>query len=410
MNAAEVDTRMLHGQAYFSTDFRKSKLCGSFFISFVAGCRPSMVISVKKIAAILALFLLLSACSTPTDSSSDDVPTDYDVPKENMSSSLFTEPSANNEPINVTAKDLLEFFEVIESEHGPLISEQNLTYKHMVDVMGTTYDEDQLEDCSLTYRYDCTDGAIQFHYNRDSGPFDFITLSCFDHIEQLTLDFCSGISFDAVISKIDEYNQDDCFYGYYSRLPDKLGNYKATWVGLEHEIIWYYSKSDLSVPNSVEVWNSNLWAYCSDPSGWTLDFVTMDGAIGEFDYRQYEINNGYGGDNSPDNSNNYDVNRAFTDDQIAQVALNDFHNKIVSDLRRTMVDPPSYLGILDGCVAEAYTVSFDGYSNTYTIVLNARYGTNILDMGFIGGSSRYVINATYQDVGGSLMCTSFSYS
>ncbi len=47
MDATEADAGMPHNQVCCSTDLRKSKFCGSFFIPICAGCRPGMVISMK---------------------------------------------------------------------------------------------------------------------------------------------------------------------------------------------------------------------------------------------------------------------------------------------------------------------------------------------------------------------------
>ena len=43
VDAIETDAGMPHNQVYCSTNLRKSKFCGSFFIPICAGCRPGMV-------------------------------------------------------------------------------------------------------------------------------------------------------------------------------------------------------------------------------------------------------------------------------------------------------------------------------------------------------------------------------
>lgn len=389
---------------------------------------------IKSLSVVLCVCLLLSPTGCSDSPENSDVPTDgleslsaenststedqksLENVSSNSSKSNPTEPTAgsskppmNNAPI-VTAEELLELFYPIENEKGPLILTQNLTYKRMVDVMGFDYQELPLEDGTLTYKYLCSDGAIVFHYNQDNGPFDYIALQCSDHVYEFSDDFNSTMSYGEVTAKIDEYVQEGLYYGYYGALDDESKISMATWITLDYAIEWQYLNSNLSRPSGIQIWNSNMWAYTSDPFGWPYELVTKENIIGEFNYNQYIENTEVGANNTSDGYSGNETYRTYTDEQIAQVALNDFHNKIVSDLRQTMSNPPSYLGILDGCTAEGYTVSFEGYSNTYSIVLNARYGTNVLDMGFTGGSSRYVVNATYQDTGNGLICTSFSYS
>lgn len=101
--------------------------------------------------------------------------------------------------------------------------------------------------------------------------------------------------------------------------------------------------------------------------------------------------------------------RAYDDSTIASLATQAFHSKIVDYLRQTMSDPPSYLGIMDYCEADSYTVEFDPYSNTYSVVVNVFYGMNVLEANMFGGSSLYVVNAVYQDTGDDLVCISFDY-
>lgn len=47
MDATEANAGMPHNQVYCSTDLRKSKFCGSFFIPICAGCRSEMVNKMK---------------------------------------------------------------------------------------------------------------------------------------------------------------------------------------------------------------------------------------------------------------------------------------------------------------------------------------------------------------------------
>lgn len=121
-----------------------------------------------------------------------------------------------------------------------------------------------------------------------------------------------------------------------------------------------------------------------------------DGPIGEAWYD--EIDEGF-----DFNSTLYE--QRYTDEEIANRALKMFHEKIVDHLRKSMDNPPDYLGILDSCYVDSYNVTFTGETNYYNITLNARYGTNILD----GGTSTYIVNAQYFDDGNNLICTSFNW-
>lgn len=258
----------------------------------------------KKPLGILCYFifllLLATGCANTVESSSP--PPDSPTISEDFSSDGKDEhsvkptiegekPVRNTEPV-LTTEALLHFFETQYTENGSLMYEQDLSFKRMIDVMGFDYEEITFSDSSLGCQYVCTNGTVTFHYNRSNGPFDYIVIDCTDHVYEFTPDFKSNMSYDEVTSKIDECSQ-TAFYGYYGPSEDEDSEYYvAKWITLEYAIEWDYDASNLFKPIAVGVHNSNMWAYTSDPFGWTYDLVTMDGATGEFDYNQYIENIG----------------------------------------------------------------------------------------------------------------------
>lgn len=257
---------------------------------------------IKSLSAVLCICMLVTLAGCNRAVENKIIPTDGpgSAPAESITPSLAGSdesiaesptPSPSGKPA-ITGMELLGLFELVDSPNGPMLYEQNLSYKHMVDVMGFEYEEKVLDDNTLGYIYSLPSSELAFHYNRDGGPFDYIYIEA--QSEDDIYDFGQGLnshmSYDDLSAKIDELNQNGSYYGTYFVFDDDATQAAALWATLEYQIVWRYQDSNFSKPSFIDIWNSNLWAYTSDLSGWTEDFVFMENSTGEFNYDQYLIN------------------------------------------------------------------------------------------------------------------------